>query len=296
MSMDWHPDSNKSITRKNRDTYLFSSEKLLFQEVDPEKCYNEKMYYRYRRNADDNIRDLERAYHAGDHTVLEALVRAYLRAGSLSVSFLVEHPEIFAFLPEEWQRSLGQHTPPPTPFDEDEDLLVSEDLLASDALYAQDEEDDEEEEEDPHAAERDEGAFWECANCSDELFADDENEEWAILSEAAAVITTHKIARGDGGQAVCESCLNEAGLDLEEAVQNELPDYCNECGENEDDCECEEEENWWPEINKLHRETVIRLLEGIGVACYDDESTQLLREALHESVGGDIDPSQLTNE
>jgi len=143
-----------------------------------------------------------------------------------------------------------------------------------------------------------------CASCSEELFADDQGETWALLSNAAAIITEHQLSRGEGGQAMCENCLLEAGLDLEEAVQNELPDYCSKCGEPNSDCACdeeddeddEEEESWWPQINKLHRETVIRLLEGIGVACYDDESTQLLREALHESVGGDIDPSQLTND
>lgn len=50
----------------------------------------------------------------------------------------------------------------------------------------------------------------------------------------------------------------------------------------------------WKKINWLSREYIIELLEGIGVACYDDEPTQLLREALFDSVeAGDIWEDQL---
>lgn len=34
----------------------------------------------------------------------------------------------------------------------------------------------------------------------------------------------------------------------------------------------------------LSRERCISLLEGIGIACYDEESTGLLREAVWENV------------
>jgi hypothetical protein len=41
-------------------------------------------------------------------------------------------------------------------------------------------------------------------------------------------------------------------------------------------------------INQLGRPRLVELLEGIGCACFDDESTQLLREAVLESVPTDI--------
>lgn len=50
----------------------------------------------------------------------------------------------------------------------------------------------------------------------------------------------------------------------------------------------------WRKVNQLDRERIVELLEGIGVACYDDEATQLLREALVESVrDGNIDRDHL---
>ncbi len=51
----------------------------------------------------------------------------------------------------------------------------------------------------------------------------------------------------------------------------------------------------WEKINWLDRERIIELLESIGIACYDDEDTQLLRECLEENVPGNIDESQLEN-
>jgi len=50
----------------------------------------------------------------------------------------------------------------------------------------------------------------------------------------------------------------------------------------------------WKQINQLDRERIVLLLEGIGIACYDDESTQLLRECLYENIeSGNIDTYQL---
>lgn len=40
----------------------------------------------------------------------------------------------------------------------------------------------------------------------------------------------------------------------------------------------------WKTVNNLDRIEIVALLESIGIACYDDESTQLLREALVESI------------
>lgn len=70
------------------------------------------------------------------------------------------------------------------------------------------------------------------------------------------------------------------------------PEYCDECGETEI-------EDYWGHgnpvcagcrVGKLDRAEVIELLEGLGVACFDDESTDELREALAESVeSGDVD-------
>jgi len=113
--------------------------------------------------------------------------------------------------------------PPPMPFDE-EDL----------------EEEAEDEEEGEHAAEYEAGEYWDCANCGEEpLFAATEGGNWAILGEAAAAITNAQLGRGEPGQAMCEDCLLQAGLDLEEAVQDELEGYCEECGELEEDCTCD---------------------------------------------------------
>jgi len=43
----------------------------------------------------------------------------------------------------------------------------------------------------------------------------------------------------------------------------------------------------WKRINWMTREEIVSHLEGIGIACYDDESTQELRECLHENASGD---------
>ena len=52
---------------------------------------------------------------------------------------------------------------------------------------------------------------------------------------------------------------------------------------------------WMDAASRLERERVIELLEGIGVACFDDESTEELREAMIDSVkSGDIDPLDFT--
>lgn len=50
----------------------------------------------------------------------------------------------------------------------------------------------------------------------------------------------------------------------------------------------------WKQINQLSRGQIIELLEGIRIACFDDEPTQVLREALFESIeSGDIQLCQL---
>jgi len=99
---------------------------------------------------------------------------------------------------------------------------------------------EEEDEEDEHAAEYEAGEYWDCANCGTEpLFEDTQGEEWALLGEAGAAVATAKLGRGDAGQALCENCVIEAGLDLEMAAQDVLEGFCEECGEEEDDCECE---------------------------------------------------------
>jgi len=47
-------------------------------------------------------------------------------------------------------------------------------------------------------------------------------------------------------------------------------------------------------IEKMGRDDIVPLLENIGIACYDDESTVVLREALQDSVeAGDISEDQL---
>lgn len=37
-------------------------------------------------------------------------------------------------------------------------------------------------------------------------------------------------------------------------------------------------------INWMERETIVQHLEGVGIACHDNESTDELREALRENV------------
>lgn len=50
----------------------------------------------------------------------------------------------------------------------------------------------------------------------------------------------------------------------------------------------------WKKVNWLDRKDIVELLEGIGIACYDDEPMQLLKECLVENVeSGNIDESQL---
>jgi hypothetical protein len=50
----------------------------------------------------------------------------------------------------------------------------------------------------------------------------------------------------------------------------------------------------WKTVNWLDRQDIVELLEGIGIACYDDEPLQLLKECLVENVeSGNIDESQL---
>lgn len=47
-------------------------------------------------------------------------------------------------------------------------------------------------------------------------------------------------------------------------------------------------------INWMDREDVVSLLEGIGMACYDSESTDELRDALRSAIeDGDIDPDMI---
>lgn len=47
-------------------------------------------------------------------------------------------------------------------------------------------------------------------------------------------------------------------------------------------------------VNWLSREQIVTLLEGNGMACYDSESTDDLRDALRECVAnGDISPNDL---
>ena len=193
------------------------------------------------------------------------------------MSFLVEYPEAFEFLPAAWRFAFWQMSCPGTnvnwapgefcpicaagnrqarhecpgatgcPCCEGSTPWAGGSSSAPhqsgfgvpDHLLTEPDE-DEDEEEDPNAAEREAGEYWDCAACGNELFSDTENETWALLTEASATIATAKIGRGDAGQAMCEQCLSEAGLDLEEAVQDELEDYCSDCGELEDECECNE--------------------------------------------------------
>lgn len=55
-----------------------------------------------------------------------------------------------------------------------------------------------------------------------------------------------------------------------------------------DDNACDGLRSHHVNIRLTPREQVIEDLEGIGVACFDDESTELLREAWAESACGDI--------
>lgn len=37
-------------------------------------------------------------------------------------------------------------------------------------------------------------------------------------------------------------------------------------------------------LNKLSRQEIVELLESVGIACYDSENTEMLREALRVNV------------
>jgi hypothetical protein len=217
------------------------------------------MYNRYRRNADEDIRELERAFYSGNVTVFERLIGNYIRSETFPLAFLLQNPEAFDLLPPAWQEQLRNITGaphpsitgycPPCQIPEHETCTLTpgcpccEDTMLTAELYGPpevEEEDDEEEEDAELLAAQEAGENWSCANCErDDLYEGNQGEEWALLTEAAAIIVEEKIGRGEGGQAMCESCLNEAGLDLEEAVQDELEGYCPDCGETEDDCVCE---------------------------------------------------------
>lgn len=41
--------------------------------------------------------------------------------------------------------------------------------------------------------------------------------------------------------------------------------------------------SFWKEVNWMNREEIISQLESIGIACYDDETTQELRECWVEN-------------
>jgi hypothetical protein len=210
-------------------------------------CYAQS---HYRRNSDEDIRSLERRfYSSGDPVLFASLVAAYNRIGIMDVSFLVEYPEAFPLLRPEWQQALRQQVlanlPGPIRCVNCDGVTLSAELRCvrcHDANQAmehlpspgsfEDEEDEEDEEEiDPHEAERDAGTMWGCESCGDELFAasqgasepcHDDCKTWNLLSEAAAAITDREIGRGSAGQVMCEECLREAGLELEDAVQEEF--------------------------------------------------------------------------
>jgi len=47
-------------------------------------------------------------------------------------------------------------------------------------------------------------------------------------------------------------------------------------------------------IDQLDRDQIVSLLESISIQCYDNESTETLREALIVNVeDGTLDPSQI---
>jgi hypothetical protein len=283
----------------------------------------------YRRNADQDIRDLERRFNAGDITVLPRLVAYRTRHDMLTVGFLTRVPQAFHYMPEEIQQFFiaGGFRPPrrqlissddycePCLVPEHEACSMTEGCpccedtahqigvslsqpaqptfeeaqetgeiwecinCARDDLWVgnQDEEwvllteataditnahgmggsagegicdeclgqagiDLDEDIDAGLIAAQDAGEVWECISCSrSDLWEGNQNEVWALLTEASAAITEAKISRGSAGEAICGECaFGEAGLDLEEVVQEELEDYCMECGEMHDDCYCEE--------------------------------------------------------
>jgi hypothetical protein len=194
---------------------------------------------RYRRNSDEDIRDLERRFqaHSGQQE-LQALVAAYIRANSFSLFFLLEHPEAFEFLPEDIRDRIIEiacNSEEAVP-DDSVELFETEDYLEEE----EDDEDDTDEEDPALEAARASGEVWECASCGDDDFYEgNQGEEWQLLSEEAAQITNAKIGRGEEGAAMCEECLSQAGLDLEQAASDDLSDeFCLECGETHDECTC----------------------------------------------------------
>jgi len=71
------------------------------------------MNYYYRRNADEEDRDLERRFHAGDITLLPQLVAHKVRTDTLTVSFMLQFPQAFHYLPQNMQEALANmgHAP-----------------------------------------------------------------------------------------------------------------------------------------------------------------------------------------
>ena len=197
---------------------------------------------RFRRNSDENIRDLERQYHAtrGEQE-LRALIAAYLRSNTFPLMFLLENPQSFQFLPEEMQDDLRAIVNFQDELEEElADAQESSEDNEEDDEDFEDDEDNEDEVDDALEIARERGEVWECANCGDDdFYVGNQGEEWQILSEEAAQITNAKLGRGQENAAMCEECLSQAGLDLEQAASDDLSDeFCLECGETHDDCSC----------------------------------------------------------
>lgn len=185
----------------------------------------------YRRNADEDGRDLERQFFEGDQTVLPQLVVYKARTGGLTIPFLIEVPQAFHYMPELYKKFFiqGGFRPPP---------LYPVSHSYEDHDYEEEEEEEEEIDEDLLAA-QEEGSFWGCVSCGrEDLWEGNRGETWDILTAASAAVTTAKLSRGDEGDAICDDCANEAGLDLDLVVQEDLEDYCASCGEMEQDCYC----------------------------------------------------------
>lgn len=197
----------------------------------------------YRRNADEDIRSLERKLYAGDESVLPQLVAAMLRMGGPSLPFLIQFPQAIQYLPEKmraWISTLSSRLPHPKVVDisgeeveeclncgaVDVEFLTCENIIDAEGnvcgadvcelcVHACPECDMDlcEDCAGPHVHRCPESAE-ECSNCGKDLYMQDQDDSWVFISAEAAEYLDERGAGGaEPGRIFCEDCLEEYDID-----------------------------------------------------------------------------------
>lgn len=121
-----------------------------------------------------------------------------------------------------------------------------------------------------------------------EAFHEDYHDSLIVARETAKddVYLTCSACGGQWSVNLCSGGKTDP-YDFEEVSQGDLS-----CWDNE-----RHQKGVKRNVARLSRERIVQLLEGICIACYDEETTDELRECLIESVeSGDIEECDLTEE